>query len=70
MRPFYRMNGTRTPDGHDAQVPRLPREVMSAAVTRGIALPRLRYDALMGCWFVPNWKGMFLGIEKDGYAHT
>lgn len=23
-----------------------------------------------GYCYLPNWKGMFLGIEKDGYAHS
>lgn len=29
----------------------------------------LRWDGLMGCWFY-TYKGMLLGVERDGYIHT
>ena len=30
---------------------------------------RVRWDIAWGCILVP-WAGMWIGIEKDGYAHS
>jgi hypothetical protein len=27
------------------------------------------YNNMMGCWML-YWKGMWIGIEKDGYTHS
>ena len=32
-------------------------------------LDTLMYDGLLGCYLM-TWKGMCLGIEKDGHMHT
>jgi len=29
----------------------------------------MRWDALSGCWMF-HWRGMWLGIEPDGYVHS
>ena len=32
-------------------------------------LREMRWDALSGCWMF-FWRGMWLGIEPDGYVHS
>ena len=34
------------------------------------AFRRKVYFTHMGCWIVPNWHGMTIGIERDGYTHS
>jgi len=31
---------------------------------------RVRYDYLSDFAFIPDWNGMFIGIELDGYTHS
>jgi hypothetical protein len=34
------------------------------------AFRRRAYYTMAGCWIVPDWHGMTVGIERDGYTHT
>jgi len=31
---------------------------------------RTYYSTLLGCWMLPDWHGMTVGIERDGHTHT
>ena len=55
---------------HD-YAPPLPGPVAVTALNKGIPLSDLAADQLCGYWYPMNgWHGMFLGIERDGHAHT
>lgn len=34
------------------------------------AIEELKYDSLCDYWYLPNWNGMYVGIERDGYIHS
>lgn len=49
----------------------VPEPVKATCRRKGISLSDLRYDHLCGFYYpADGWKGMFLGIEPDGHAHT
>lgn len=51
--------------------PHLPAEVRARCIQKGIPMSDLAYNGLCGYWYpLSGWKGMFLGIEPDGHAHT
>jgi hypothetical protein len=52
-------------------IPEMPKAVM-VAVTQQLhtSLDKVLYDSLCDYWYIPNYKGMFIGIERDGYTHS
>ncbi len=67
---MYNSNGLRTKEALESLQPELPEAVRRAAIDRNVPLDELFYNALSDYWYVEDYKGMFLGIERDGYAHT
>ena len=35
-----------------------------------LAFRRRCFIAFKDCLIIPNWHGMYIGVEEDGYAHS
>ncbi len=68
---MYHDDGKRTDVGFARNAPELPLEVLETCARKEIVPSTLTYDFLCKFWYpMDGWKGMFLGIEPDGHAHT
>ncbi len=65
----YDDDGQQLPGTEFLRLPDIPLAVRETCKRKDIRLSQLTYNTLCNYWHA-EWRGMYLGIEPDGYAHT